>query len=330
MKSNTYHLHFETRRTRPQLFQTHQADWDAAAKRHRRLASKLRVTIGYDNEILEEALKTADFMLNWAPPKERLRERAPKLKWIQTPGAGIDNLMPLDWLPREILLTNNTGVHGEKAEESCLMALLMLQARMPEIIRHQHAHLWAPPYTEPIKGKSVVVVGFGDLGQAAGRAAKKLGMHVTAVTRSGKATALAQRVVKASRIDSVLPQADYVIVTTPLTPETRNLLDRARLHRLKPTAGLINIGRAPIIDYEALREMLDAGQLAGAVLDVFDVEPLPAGSPWWTTKNTVILPHLSCDDPRYMARLLDFWFANFERFLAGKKLKNVVDRRLGY
>ncbi len=333
-KTNTYphsyHLHLESGRKRPIVFQLHEADWLAAAKRHRTLAKKLRVTIGHDNEILDSALKTADFMINSAPPKDGLRERAPHLKWIQTTSAGVDGLMPMTWLPGNIWLTNNTGAHGAKAEESCLMALLMLQSRLPEIIRQQHDHVWKPLFTTPISGKTVVVVGFGDLGQGAGRAAKKLGMHVIAVTRSGKATRLADRVVPSKGIDSVLPKADFVIVTTPLTAETRGLINRERINRLKPGAGFINIGRSPIVDYVALRAKLESGHLCGAVLDVFDTEPLPTDSPYWTTKNLMVLPHISCDDPRYIEHLLDFWFSNFERFLAGKKLKNIVDRALGY
>ena len=141
---------------------------------------------------------------------------------------------------------------------------------------------------------------------------------------------LAHRVVKSTRIDSVLPKADFVIVTAPLTRETRNLISRERISLLKPGAGFINIGRSPIVDYVALRERLQKKELCGAVLDVFDTEPLPPDSPYWTTKNLVVLPHISCDDPRYIAHLLDFWFANFARFLAGRKLKNIVDRKLGY
>lgn len=331
MKSNTYHLHLESGSDRPALFQLTEADWAAAVQRHRLLAKKLRVTVGRDNNIIHEALQTADFMVtNCVPPKERLRERAPRLQWIQTTAAGIDWLMPLDWLPKDVTLTNNSGVHGTKTEESCLMALLMLQARMPEMIRNQHDHVWNCISTVPIAGKTAVIVGFGDLGQGAGRAAKKLGLHVIAVTRSGKPHRLAQRVVKSTRIDSVLPKADFVIVTSPLTAETRNLIHRDRIAKLKPGAGVINFGRAPIIDYEALRENLDSGRLGGAVLDVFDREPLPADSPWWTTRNAVVLPHTACDDARYIARLLDAWFANFERLMAGRKLNNIVDRTLGY
>jgi phosphoglycerate dehydrogenase-like enzyme len=330
IKSNTYHIHLESSRKRPVIFQLTEADWAAAAQRHRALAKKLRVTVGQDNEILDEALKTAGFMINSAPPKERLRERAPHLKWIQTTAAGVDGLMPMDWLPQDITLTNNTGAHGEKAEESCLMALLMLQSRLPEVIKNQYDHAWKSVFTTPIKGKTAVIVGFGDLGQGAGRAAKKLGLTVIAVTRSGTAAKPADHVVKSSRIDSVLPKADFVIVTTPLTAETRGLIHRDRINALKPGAGFINIGRSPIVDYVALRERLESGALCGAVLDVFDQEPLPPDSPYWTTRNLIVLPHISCDDPRYIERLLDFWFSNFERFLAGKKLKNIVDRQLGY
>ncbi len=329
-KTRPYHLHLESGRKRPSIFQLHQADWLAAAKRHRVLAKKLRVTIGHDNEILDEALKTADFMINSAPPKDGLHARAPNLKWIQTTSAGVDGLMPMTWLPPDITLTNNTGAHGAKAEESCLMALLMLQSRLPEVIKQQHDHVWKPVFTTPIAGKTVVVVGFGDLGQGAGRAAKKLGLSVTAVTRSGKPAKLADKVVSSKRIDSVLPKADFVIVTTPLTAETRGLINRDRINRLKPGAGFVNIGRSPIVDYVALRERLGKNELCGAVLDVFDTEPLPPDSPYWTTKNLMVLPHISCDDPRYIEHLLNFWFSNFERFLAGKKLKNIVDRKLGY
>lgn len=330
IKTDTYHLHIESARSRPTIFQPLEADWQAATRRHRALARKLRVTVGQDNEILDAAMKTADFMINSSPLGAGVRERAPRLKWIQTVAAGVDGMMPMTWLPPDVTLTNNRGAHGDKAEESCIMSLLMLQSRMPEVIRNQHDHVWKGVYTAPIAGKSAVIVGFGDLGQAAGRAAKKLGLRVIAVTRSGYARRPADRVVKSSRIDSVLPAADFVIITTPLTAETRGMIHRERLNRLKPGAGLINIGRSPIVDYAALREKLEAGELCGAVLDVFDQEPLPADSPWWTTRNTVVLPHISCDDPRYIERLLDFWFENFERLLSGKKLKNIVDRKLGY
>jgi phosphoglycerate dehydrogenase-like enzyme len=329
-KTRTFHLHVENSRKRQALFQLTAPIYAAAEKRHHALARQLKVTIGWDGDILDTALQSADLMINSNPPRERLRERAPRLRWIQTTGAGIDGLMPLDWLPADITLTNNSGAHGDKAEESCAMALLMLQSRMPEVLASQQLKKWEPVFTTPIAGRTAVVIGFGDLGSAAGRAAHKLGLKVIAVTRSGKAARPADVACKASRIDSVLPKADFVIVTTPLTPDTRGLLNRARLDLMKPTAGLVNIGRSPIVDYEALREKLDKGELGGAVLDVHSPEPLPPDSPLWTTRNLIITPHISCDDPRYMDFLCDKWFANFARFAKGRPLTNQVDRKLGY
>jgi phosphoglycerate dehydrogenase-like enzyme len=210
------------------------------------------------------------------------------------------------------------------------MAIALLNARLPRMIASQQRRAWEPIYTTPVRGKTVVVIGFGDLGRAAGRAARKLGARVIAVTRSGKPAPPADATVPVTRIDRVLPGADFVIVCAPLTPLTHGLLDRRRLNLLRPAASLVNIGRAPIVDYDALREKLARGELAGAVLDVFHAEPLPADSPLWTTPNLIIMPHVSCDDPHYVAPLLDFWFANLERLLAGKRLRNLVDRRLGY
>jgi phosphoglycerate dehydrogenase-like enzyme len=330
MPGEVLHLHLESFRKRPAVFHLTEERWRAAATRHRTLAKRLRITLGWDGDIIGDALKTADVMVNSNPPRDGLRSRAPRLRWIQTTGAGIDGLLPLDWLPADIALTNNRWAHGPKAEESCAMAILLLNARLPQMITSQRNRAWQPVYTTPVAGKTAVVIGFGDLGQGAGRAAKKLGAKVIAVTRTGKAARPADAVYPVSRIDRVLPKADFVIVATPLTPETRNLLNRARLDLLKPEAGLVNIGRSPVVDYDALREKLAQGTLAGAVLDVFQPEPLPADSPLWDTPNLVITPHVSCDDPRYIDRLFDFWFENFARFLKGRPLKNRIDPRRGY
>jgi phosphoglycerate dehydrogenase-like enzyme len=329
-KTQKLHLHLESSRKRAPLFHLTEEKWAAAAKRHRALAKNLRVTIGWDGDIIDDALKTTDVMINSNPPRENLRSRAAKLKWIQTTGAGVDGLMPMEWLPDDVTLTNNSGAHGDKAEDSCTMGLLMLNARMPEVLTNQRERRWAPIFSTPIEGKTAVVIGFGDLGQAAGRAAKKLGVNVIAVTRSGKPVRPADVVYPVTRIDRALPKADFVIVTTPLTAQTRGLMSRERLALLEPHAGFMNIGRSPIVDYAALTQMLAKGELSGAVLDVFDQEPLPADSPLWTTPNLVVMPHISCDDPRYIDQLFDTWFANLERYLAGRKLKNIVDRKLGY
>ena len=319
------HLHVENNGRSSAL--SHVKDHHIQAARDRLPGlGELKITIGWDGDILDQALPTAEFLIASLPPTENLRQRAPKLRWIQTTGAGVDHLLPLDWLPAGVTLTNNSGPHGPKCEDFCTMALLALSARLPRLVDQQRRQTWEPVFSVPIAGKTCVVIGYGDLGQAAARAAKKLGLTVIAVTRTGQGTG----VIPVSRIDEVLPQADFVIVTTPLTPETRNLMNRSRLALLRPEAGLVNVARAPIVDYAALAEMLRAGRLAGAMLDVHDPEPLPADSELWSTPNLILTPHVSCDDPRYVDMLLDAWAANLRRLDANQGLKNVVDPARGY
>jgi phosphoglycerate dehydrogenase-like enzyme len=326
----TLHLHIENSSRGAALARIAEEDVHRAIERHAEIARQIDVTIGHDGDIIDRALRTAGAMISSWPPRDGLRRRAPELRWIQTTGAGIDHLLPLDWLPSDIALTNNSGPHGAKCEEFCLMALLALSSRLPTLADQQRERRWSSIFTVPIRGKRCVVIGFGDLGQAAGRACNKLGVSVTAVTRSGHCSGEAGAALPSARIDEALPTADFVIVTAPLTPKTRNIMSRERLALMPPTAGLVNVSRAALVDYGALKEMLENGRLAGAILDVHDPEPLPAESDLWGTRNLMLTPHISCDDPRYVDMLLDAWFVNLARFLAGEPLRNVVDRERGY
>ncbi len=156
-------------------------------------------------------------------------------------------------------------------------------------------------------------------------------MRVIGVRRTAKKSRHADAVHPYSRLDALLPRADFVTLAVPLTAATRNLMSRERLARLKPSAGLINIARAAVADYTALAERLTRGELAGAVLDVVDPEPLPADSPLWDTPNLIITPHISCDDSEHYVDIsLDLWFENLERFLLGRALRRRVDPRAGY
>ena len=324
------HLHIENSRLSSPLAHIDNRHLHRAIERNHEFGRDLDVTIGNDGDILDSILPAADLMISSWPPRIGLRDRAPRLRWIQTTSAGVDHLLPLDWLPADIMLTNNSGPHGAKCEEFCLMALTALANRLPAFIDQQRERLWSSIFTVPIKGKRCVIIGFGDLGQAAGRACRKLDVRVTAITRSGNAHPLADEVLPSQRIDRALPAADFVIVTAPLTPETRNIMSHERLALLPATAGLVNVSRAPLVDYAALKELLDQGRLAGAILDVHEPEPLPPESNLWTTRNLVVTPHISCDDPRYADMLLDAWFENLARLLHGQPLRNLVDRTRGY
>ncbi len=324
------HLHIENSRRSSPLSHIHAPQFEQALQQHADLAGRFRLTIGWDGATLDEVLTSADFLIASRPPRENLAARAPRLKWIQTTGAGIDHLLPLDWLPQHVTLTNNSGPHGAKFEDFCMLALLALATRLPQFTHQQRQRVWSSTFTPVIGGKTCLVIGFGDLGHAAGRAARRLGLRVVAVSRSGIGAGPCDALLPVSQLDAALAQADFVVVTTPLTPDTHHLLGRDRLARLRSTAGVINASRARVVDYAALAEMLEHDLLSGAILDVQDPEPLPADSPLWHTKNLIVTPHVSADAPNYVEMLLDSWFANFRRLDAGEPLKNVVSRELGY
>jgi phosphoglycerate dehydrogenase-like enzyme len=287
--------------------------------------------MGWDEEKPAGALATAAVIIGVPAERERLGERAPRLKWVHHTSAGVDSLLPLDWLPPGVAFTNNRGAHGEKLEQYMRMAYTMLNTRMPEIIANQQARRWQQVFSPGIAGKTALIIGLGDLGLGAARAARQAGLKVIGVSRSGRKVREADAVHRLSRLDALLPRADYVVLAVPLTPETDNLLNRERLDLMKAGAAVINIARAPVIDSAALAGKLARGELAGAVLDVVEPEPLPADSPLWTTPNLVITPHVSCDDSeRYNDITLDLWFADLGRFLQGKPLRNQVDPQRGY
>ncbi len=307
------------------------ARYDAAALRHPEIAAHVTATIDFDLDHFDESMATADALVTWDLPTEDLRARAPQLRWIHIIGAGVEHLQPLDWLPAGVTLTNNRGVHAEKAGQYGLMALLMLNSALPRLVGAQRAHRYVASFTTAITGKVLLVVGAGALGSAVARQARRMGLRTVGVRRRPRRTAGFDEVHPVTALDRLLPGADFVVVTAPATPETAHLIDERRLGLMKPGAGLVNMGRASVVDYEAVATALRAGDLGGAVLDVFDPEPLPAASPLWEVPNLIITPHVSSDDAlTYAPRTLDLVFENLGRLLAGRRLKNRVDPARGY
>jgi phosphoglycerate dehydrogenase-like enzyme len=171
-------------------------------------------------------MKDADVLLTWDFPTDNLAEIAPKLKWIHCIGAGVEHLLPMNWLPQGVTLTNNKGVHAAKAGEFGLMAVLMLHSYIPAIVTNQKKRIFDSLYASPIAGKTLVVLGTGSLGGAAAKKVQQLGVHVIGVNRSGRAVDGCDEVMTTARLDDVLPRADYLLIATPDTPETRGLMDR--------------------------------------------------------------------------------------------------------
>lgn len=302
-----------------------------AAQRHPALAGRLDPVFSQDRSRFKEAIGRADVLIGWELPFRDLPELAPKLRWLHLTGAGINHLLPLDWKPERLTITNNRGVHAPKAGEFALMAVLMLNSRMPALMTHQRAHRWEQEFTPVIAGKTLLILGVGHMGGAAAEAVRPLGLKTIGVRRTRAPHPAIDEMVGPEDLAHVLPKADFVLVAAPLTGKTRHLLDARALDLMKPGASIANIGRAGVIDYAALAQRLKTGHIGGAILDVFDPEPLPADSPLWDAPNLVVTPHCSSDDIRqYVPRTLDLVFDNLERLAAGKPLRCVVDPTLEY
>jgi phosphoglycerate dehydrogenase-like enzyme len=313
------------------VFQISQEQYDAAAARHPELAPDVETTIGWDCTRFDDAMQTSHVLVGWRFPIENFAARAPHLRWIHMTGAGIEHMMPLTWLPRGARMTTNSGVHGPKAGEFAAMAILMMSNHIPALVTAQHEGQWARIFSTPARGKTLAIVGVGAMGGAAAQYAKKLGLRVLGVRRSTRRHPSVDEMFGPDQLDQVLPRADIVLVTVPLTPETRQLIGKRELDLMKPGAALINMARARVVDYDALAAKLTSGELSGALLDVFDPEPLPATSPLWKTPNLIMTPHVSSDDAEhYIPRTLDLLFENVRRHRARRPLKNVVRPNLEY
>jgi phosphoglycerate dehydrogenase-like enzyme len=323
------HVHVDNVRSYDQVFWVTPERWRAATRRHRAVASRLNVTFGWDLEGLDVAMKTAEILIGWEFPGQDLHA-APHLAWVHLTGAGLEHLAPFDWVPASATITNNSGVHEPKAAEFAEMAILMLNNRIPFHATNQRERRWAQFFPATVTGKTVLIVGVGAMGAAAAARARRLGMRVLGIRRSGKQHRSVHRVFRPTALDWLLPRADFVLITAPLTTETRGMIGARQLELMKPTAGLINMGRAGVVDYDALARKLGKGELSGAMLDVFDSEPLPSTSPLWSTPNLLMTPHCSSDAPDYADRTLDLFFRNARRYLSGRELENTVDRTLGY
>ncbi len=259
----------------------------------------------------------------------------PRLHWYQQWGAGADWIMQhpeareKDWV-----VTNASGLHAIPISEHIFALMLALARRLPEAVRAQERHAWVrsdglPPVFE-LAGKTMVLVGVGAIGQRTARLAKAMEMRVIGVRRDPTKPAQGvARMVGPNELDEVLPEADFVVLTVPLTPETRHMIGPCQLALLKPTACLINIGRGGTVDQAALVEALQRGQIGGAGLDVTDPEPLPPDAPLWDAPNTLITGHYAGSTPAYGERALAIFTDNLARYLAGQPLRNQLDLSLG-
>ena len=313
------------------IFTISEEKYLTAAAKYAELSKSVDVFVDWDTDHFAESMKSAEVLLTWNLPTENLAEVAPNLKWIHIIGAGVEHLCPMNWVPDGVTITNNKGAHADKAGEFALMAVLMLHNKMPSILSNQRESRWQSLFSTPVEGKTVGLVGVGSIGGGAAKQLSKMPVHIIGVTRHGKPHQHVHEMVAMDQLDKVLPRMDYIFVSTPSTPETNGLFNRQRLQSLKPGVGIINVGRSSVMDYTALSDLLVSGHISGAVIDVFDDEPLPADSPLWNVPNFVVTPHVSADDgDNYIPITLDLFFENMRRYQAGETLMNVVRPELGY
>ena len=330
MTGDRIRLHIDNDRSLGEVFEISEQRLMAAFERFPDLVDKVDWTIGYDCEGFDDQMAEADALVCWKIPLDGMERRAPRLRWIHITGAGNEYFAPFDWLPARTTFTNNRGVHGARANEYAIMAVLMLNNRVPEMVTHQRAGRWEQTFNTGIAGKTLLVVGVGNVGGGVAEWAKRFGLNVIGVRRTSEPHPAVDEMHGPDAIAGLIPRADFIIVTAPATGQTHHLIGRAEITAMRPGTGIANYSRARLVDYEALAERLERGEIS-AILDVFAPEPLPAASPLWQTSNLIITPHCSSDDSvLYIPRTLDLVCANLRRFIAGEPLDNRVDPTLEY
>ena len=296
-----------------------------------KIKDKISYLIDWDDDNWKSSIKDADILLAWNFPTKGLSKIAPKLKWIHIVSAGVNHLSPFNWVKKDLVLTNSSGIQAKKAGEFGLMSILMLQNQMTRIITNQKQKDYVTLLSNPIENKHVVVVGTGSLGGSMIKHISSLGANVTGVNRRGRNVDGCSKIIKFDKIDEVLPEADFLYLAVPETNETKGMINKKRLDALKNTCGIVNIGRASVMDYEHLRKKLKKNEISGAILDVFSEEPISRNSKFWDTPNLIITPHISSDSKgKYIEMVLEKFLTNLTLFIDKKDLINQVDPDLGY
>ncbi|WP_367048414.1 D-2-hydroxyacid dehydrogenase [Streptomyces sp. Je 1-332] len=324
-------------------------DWwlDELRARHPRL-SVTQIPATSPKDVPEEVWRRTQILHTGAvfPATEH---PAPDLRWIQLDTSGADHLKDTEVWDLPVPLTSIGGISPVPMAEYVLMMLLGLAHRLPRAIEVQHSGTWPSPaerwntlMPRRLRGATVGVVGYGRIGREIGRLAGEFGMTVLGLKRGSGPRAgeffgtpaddspQPAELYTPDALHTFLSRCDYLVVTCPLTDETRGMIDAAALDALKDGAMVVNVSRGGIVDEHALRAGLRSGRIAGAALDVFDEEPLPADHAWWNEPGVILTPHVAGFAPDYEEQTLELVGSNVERFLVGRDLINLVDRSRGY
>lgn len=295
------------------------------------------IVVGDCAEALEEAAARATVLFNWSSPLSLFKKvfaMCPHLLWVHSRSVGLERTLFPELAESVVPLTNGAGVFSASLGEFALGAILYFAKDFRRMIRNQMAGVWESFDVSWVAGQTLGIIGYGDIGRAIASRARAMGMIVLAVRRhastSQSADSLAQKIYPPDRLLEMIPQCDYVAVATPLNAETRGMIGEAEFAAMKASAVVINVGRGPVINEEAMLSALSNGRLKGAALDVFDREPLPAGHPFYKFENVLLSPHCADHTPDWLDNAMRFFIEQYERYRKGEALLNVVDKSLGY
>jgi phosphoglycerate dehydrogenase-like enzyme len=287
---------------------------------------------------LEAQIPDTEVIVTWSLRSEQFKLGC-KLRWIHSPAAAVHQLMFPELIHSDVILTNARDVHGPVVAEHVMSLIFALAKRIPQAVRLQLQRVWGQltmwesrPRPRELAGATLGLVGLGSIGREVARHGVALGMRVIAVREhpeKGNPANIAQ-VYGSPQLDELLSQSDYAVLAVPTTPNTLALINAQRLAAMKPDAYLINVGRGPLIDDAALIDALRAHKIAGAALDVFHEEPLPADSPYWDLENVLITPHTAGLTEKLWERHYALFAENLRRFLKGEPLLAVVNKQEGY
>ncbi|WNG49853.1 D-2-hydroxyacid dehydrogenase [Archangium minus] len=301
-----------------------------------RLAPRITLTVGLSEERLVPAIEQAQVLLVGAQKKELLRTLLPRaraLRWIHALSAGVENLLFEELIHSPLPLTNSKGVYSGSLGEFALAAMLFFAKDLRRLVRQQGEARWEQYTPVELRGRTLGILGYGDIGRAVAERARPFGMRVLACRRRpsrSEGDSLVDEVFPLERRLEMIAASDYLLLAMPHTPGTQRLMGEAELRAMKPQSVLINIGRGSTVDEQALVKALEEGRLRGAALDVFETEPLPPGHAFWRLENVLLSPHCADQTPTWRDDAVALFLRNLDRFEKGEPLLNVVDKEAGY
>ena len=300
------------------------------------LGSDVNVIVSNDVTKVRESAAQADVIVNGTSNPPLLGAAIPparRARWIHSLWTGVDNVLCPEVLASPLPLTNGRGVFRRPLAEWTIGAMLYFAYRMRRMIRQQQAGAWEAFTTEEIQGKTLGIVGYGGIGSTAAELARPFGVRIVALRRR---TELLQQVAGVdqsfapSQINELMAASDYVLLAAPLTEETRGMIGAPQIAAMKPTGVLINVGRGAVVDEPALIQALETDKIRGAALDVFAVEPLPPGHPFYRLENVLLSPHTADHVKDFVHLAVACFLENLRRFQANEPLLNLVDKHAGY